>query len=374
MQLHFHTVAGFEAARQLSTAGTMAKRRWHGHSFQVAAAYAGGQLPAAFPGDEADTLTRLLQEASMPLQYQALNDLIEAPFDQYVLAWIGQRLPSAGLVGLRLRSAPDQGVDITAAGQAYCWQRFRFEAAHRLPHVPAGHPCGRMHGHGFVVQLYVQLPADALAAEQLQQHLSKLWQPMQQRLQYSTLNAIAGLENPTSELLGAWLWQQLQPALPSLCWVQVQETLSAGSLFDGSTHRIWKQRSFEAATRLHQAPASDPRSQLHGHSYQVRLQLQAPLDQVLGWTLDFGDVKALFNPLYERLDHHELPALVAALQAETGVHALADGSLASLAPLLVDQLRPSLPQLQGLDLLHRPDAGCQAALDRQWTPLALPYC
>ncbi|WP_261371655.1 6-carboxytetrahydropterin synthase, partial [Yersinia aleksiciae] len=24
---------------------------------------------------------------------------------------------------------------------------FQFEAAHRLPHVPAGHKCGRLHGH-----------------------------------------------------------------------------------------------------------------------------------------------------------------------------------------------------------------------------------
>jgi len=29
-----------------------------------------------------------------------------------------------------------------------------FEAAHRLPNVPKGHPCGRMHGHGFEVILH----------------------------------------------------------------------------------------------------------------------------------------------------------------------------------------------------------------------------
>ncbi|MGQ7096937.1 6-carboxytetrahydropterin synthase, partial [Escherichia sp. SP-MK] len=25
------------------------------------------------------------------------------------------------------------------------------EAAHRLPHVPEGHKCGRLHGHSFMV-------------------------------------------------------------------------------------------------------------------------------------------------------------------------------------------------------------------------------
>ncbi|MGQ7190015.1 6-carboxytetrahydropterin synthase, partial [Escherichia sp. HC-CC] len=29
---------------------------------------------------------------------------------------------------------------------------FTFEAAHRLPHVPEGHKCGRLHGHSFMVQ------------------------------------------------------------------------------------------------------------------------------------------------------------------------------------------------------------------------------
>ncbi|EEW8595914.1 6-carboxytetrahydropterin synthase, partial [Escherichia coli] len=27
---------------------------------------------------------------------------------------------------------------------------FTFEAAHRLPHVPQGHKCGRLHGHSFM--------------------------------------------------------------------------------------------------------------------------------------------------------------------------------------------------------------------------------
>ncbi|OXX25149.1 6-pyruvoyl trahydropterin synthase family protein, partial [Vibrio sp. V08_P9A1T1] len=35
------------------------------------------------------------------------------------------------------------------------YKEFMFEAAHRLPHVPAGHKCGRLHGHSFLVRLYV---------------------------------------------------------------------------------------------------------------------------------------------------------------------------------------------------------------------------
>src|ERR1700759_1139491 len=37
---------------------------------------------------------------------------------------------------------------------------FRFEAAHRLPKVPAGHKCARLHGHSFRVELAVAGPVD----------------------------------------------------------------------------------------------------------------------------------------------------------------------------------------------------------------------
>lgn len=40
------------------------------------------------------------------------------------------------------------------------YKEFTFEAAHRLPHVPEGHKCQRLHGHSFSVQLHVRGPVD----------------------------------------------------------------------------------------------------------------------------------------------------------------------------------------------------------------------
>lgn len=35
------------------------------------------------------------------------------------------------------------------------FKRFHIEAAHRLPNVPEGHKCARLHGHSFMVEIHV---------------------------------------------------------------------------------------------------------------------------------------------------------------------------------------------------------------------------
>ncbi len=38
------------------------------------------------------------------------------------------------------------------------FKEFAFDSAHRLPNVPPGHKCGRLHGHTFNVALHVRGP------------------------------------------------------------------------------------------------------------------------------------------------------------------------------------------------------------------------
>lgn len=40
------------------------------------------------------------------------------------------------------------------------YKDFTFESAHRLPYVPAGHKCGRLHSHSFLVRLEVTCEVD----------------------------------------------------------------------------------------------------------------------------------------------------------------------------------------------------------------------
>ena len=38
------------------------------------------------------------------------------------------------------------------------YKDFTFEAAHRLPNVPEGHKCSRLHGHSYRVSIHIEGP------------------------------------------------------------------------------------------------------------------------------------------------------------------------------------------------------------------------
>jgi 6-pyruvoyltetrahydropterin/6-carboxytetrahydropterin synthase len=111
---------------------------------------------------------------------------------------------------------------------------FRFEAAHKLPKVPAGHKCARLHGHSFKIEVSVAGPVNEETGWFIDyDELYKAWAPIHAELDHNYLNDVAGLENPTSEILARWLWQRLQPALPSLARVTVFETCDARCEYEG---------------------------------------------------------------------------------------------------------------------------------------------
>ena len=109
---------------------------------------------------------------------------------------------------------------------------FQVEAAHRLPNVPEGHKCARLHGHSFRIEVHVSGPVDETQGWVMDfAELRKIFQPVFDRLDHHYLNDIDGLENPTSENLARWIWQQLKPVLEGLNKIIVQETCNAGCIY-----------------------------------------------------------------------------------------------------------------------------------------------
>jgi 6-pyruvoyltetrahydropterin/6-carboxytetrahydropterin synthase len=114
-------------------------------------------------------------------------------------------------------------------------RKVSFEAAHRLPHVPAGHKCERLHGHSFRVEIVVEGPVDEKTGWFIDYgEIDDAWAPLYERLDHHYLNEVKGLENPTSEVLSRWLWEHLVAKLPSLSLIVVHETCNASCEYDGN--------------------------------------------------------------------------------------------------------------------------------------------
>lgn len=92
----------------------------------------------------------------------------------------------------------------------------------------------------------------------------------------------------------------------------------------------------------------------------MRLYLSVPLDQVMGWVLDYGNVKACFQSLYRQLNRRLLNELLR----------LGGTDPVSPARWLHEAVVAQLPQLDHIDLQEPP--GCGVLLCRGDPGLTLP--
>ena len=114
------------------------------------------------------------------------------------------------------------------------FREFTFEASHRLPNVPAGHKCARMHGHSYRVLVTCAGTVTETEAWVIDfGDLKDAMAPLLAQLDHRTLNDVDGLANPTAERLAQWIWDRL-PLLP-LSAVTVRETATSGCTYRGET-------------------------------------------------------------------------------------------------------------------------------------------
>jgi 6-pyruvoyltetrahydropterin/6-carboxytetrahydropterin synthase len=301
-----------------------------------------------------------LDQVVAHLDYRSLNERIPEPTDENLARWIRKQIHLMELESVGVQSTLHEGADLDRAQEAHVWRRYTLESAHQLPNVRPGHKCGRMHGHGFQIVLHANQELGMQNMGVDYDALDAIWAPIHETLDHRCLNDIPGLENPTSELISAWIWERIKPRLPELSWVTVYETAQCGANYDGHSYRIWKEMTLDSSLTLAAAPDGDPRRRIHGHTYTLRLHIEAPLDAVMGWTVDFGDVKDLFAPVFKRIDHqplHELPGLN---QPDT----------ASLARWVWNETRRIVPLVDRIDLYER--RGCGVILSAVDSEVALP--
>ena len=79
-----------------------------------------------------------------------------------------------------------------------------------------------------------------------------------------------------------------------------------------STMELVKDYTFEAAHLLPHVPEGHKCARLHGHSFRVTVHVEGPVDERMGWVMDYADVSAVVKPVVKQLDHrylNEIPGL-----------------------------------------------------------------
>lgn len=113
-------------------------------------------------------------------------------------------------------------------------KEFTFHAAHWLPKVPAGHQCGRLHGHSYRVVVRVRGALDEDMGWVVDfGDIKTAFDEVDRQLDHACLNDVTGLENPTCERLAIWIWDRLVRPLPGLSTIEVFETATSGCAYSG---------------------------------------------------------------------------------------------------------------------------------------------
>ena len=105
---------------------------------------------------------------------------------------------------------------------------FTLESAHRLPNVPPGHKCARLHGHSFRVTLHVSGPVDPHLGWVIDfAEVSRAFAPLHELLDHRYLNEVEGLSNPTSENLARFILERVVLPGAKLSAVTIAETCTS---------------------------------------------------------------------------------------------------------------------------------------------------
>ena len=330
----------FHAARRLSLLPENHRANsMHGHNFVT-----GLKInPVEQTSNSLNDLLSSLRDLVNPLDYQLLNDFMDNPSDQNIAIKLKKEFNDKTFINSFVSCTPQQGAICDGLENISFWRGFTFQAAHQLPNVPKGHKCGNMHGHTF--EMILHSSDQAINSYDLELMCEFLFK----KLNKKCLNSIKGLENPTSEMIVSWAWSLLENKFDAISHIVIKETGHAGCSFDGKNHQIWREQTLQSAI----SDVSNP--DIYGHGYLARLYITAPLDQVYGWTMDFGDVKKIFEPVFYQMDHRYLNEL----------KNLNDFTLFGLVKWMKSQLQEFLPALDRIDLYESDGNGVELFIHKE---------
>jgi 6-pyruvoyltetrahydropterin/6-carboxytetrahydropterin synthase len=109
-------------------------------------------------------------------------------------------------------------------------KEFGFEAAHSLPHLPAGHKCREMHGHSYRFRVEVTGELDDRGFVLDYAEITAAVKPILEKVDHKNLNAVFKFPT-TSEKIAEWLYYEVRKAIPGITRIKLAETPSTTVIF-----------------------------------------------------------------------------------------------------------------------------------------------
>ncbi len=123
---------------------------------------------------------------------------------------------------------------------------------------------------------------------------------------------------------------------------------------------VFRDFTFDAAHRLEGLPEGHKCARLHGHTYRLTVAAEGPLDQDIGWVVDFGEINRVANNAINLLDHQVLNDVPGLEQPTTEL----------IAVWLWSKINPELPGLSRITLYENARSGVTYRGEPiTWTPI-----
>lgn len=113
--------------------------------------------------------------------------------------------------------------------------------------------------------------------------------------------------------------------------------------------RLTKTFHFEAAHDLPTFPEGHKCRRLHGHSFRFDVVVEGDVDPEKGYLIDYGQIKAVTEPIVRQLDHYYL----------NEIPGLSNPTSEVVAKWLWDRLKPLLPLLSSITVYETCTSACE---------------
>ena len=110
---------------------------------------------------------------------------------------------------------------------------------------------------------------------------------------------------------------------------------------------IFKQFTFDSAHSLPNVHDEHKCKRVHGHTYNLKVFVEGPLEEKLEWVMDFTDLKDVIGPVVKELDHYYM----------NDIKGLENPTCENIARWIWNRINKQLPKLKYIELHETPTTG-----------------